>query len=138
MKKMRKNPRARKNPALLIGAAALAATAVAGVSAWLIKDQVQDAIKDVLPPVTGAATGYLVGTQLKFDSNTLLASTILGGALGFYAHNLIDVRKREAMCGGDWWFFNPTCYFAKKSRSGLHQLSEDRRKLLDRANAEPS
>jgi len=131
--KSRKNPRAKKNPALMLGAVSLAATALAGISAWWLKDQTQDAVKEFLPPVTGAASGYLIGSQLKFDQNTKLAATVLGGALGFYIQNMIDEKKREALCGSTWWFLSPTCWTASQSRSGLHQLSDTQRKLLDDA-----
>jgi len=133
---MKQRDRARKNSVMVSwGLLGLGVSVLSAAATWLVKDQTQQAVRTFLPPVTGAATGYLLGYRAKMDDNAKIAATVLGGALGYYVSTLIDEHKRRQICESSWWWANPSCYFADQ-RSGLYQLSDEKRKLLDEAAAQ--
>ncbi len=135
--KKRSKSKAKKNPVLMSwGLLGLGASLVSAVATWFVKDQTQQAVRTFLPPVTGAATGYLIGHQAKIDDNAKIAATVLGGALGYYVSTLIDEHKRRQICDSSWWWANPSCYFTADNRTGLYQLSDEKRKMLDEASAQ--
>jgi hypothetical protein len=135
MRKM--NTRARKNSVMVSwGILSLGISAISAAATWLVKDQTQQAVRTFLPPVSGAAAGYLLGYRAKMDDNAKIAATVLGGALGYYVSTLIDEHKRRQICESSWWWANPSCYFTADKRTGLYQLSDEKRKMLDEAAAQ--
>ena len=132
--KKRAKARAKKNPVLMSwGLLSLGASVVSAAATWFVKDQTQEVLRTALPPATGAATGFLVSSQLKLSSDEKIAASLLGGALGYYVSTWIDEKKRNEVCNSSWRWFNLSCYFASKQRTGLHQLSADKQVLLEKA-----
>lgn len=132
----KKSNKARKNSMffatpLIWSALGLGVSVVSAATTWLVKDQTQAVVRSVLPPVTGAATGYLIANQAKLDQNAKLAASLIGGALGYYINVMVTEQKKNTECS--WW--NPLCYLAKSAPSGLFQLSDEKRTLLDQAAA---